>query len=168
MPARIDVDLRKIDKAIKRAEKAGVDLRPAFRKLRKPLRKDQGEHMRAMEGPRGKWQAVSAATREKRMRVGGRAGKFTKKGKLRKPAQRRLGRILSKRLLTKAKIRVRPTIISITSQVKWAGIHQKGGRVGRGARVPKRPFMWISDELGRRAVGEFREHLAKAFNGKKL
>lgn len=168
MAARIDVDLRKLDKAIKRAEKAGFDLRPAFRLLRKPLRKDQKAHMAAQQGPRGKWQALAAATREKRMRVGGRAGKHTKRGKLKKSAQRKLNRILSSKLLTGAKIKVRPTAISIRAKGDWAGVHQKGGRVGRGARVPARPFMWVSDQLGRAAADAFARHLATAFNGKKL
>ncbi len=168
MPARIDIDLRKLDKAIKRAEKAGIDLRPAFRKLRTPLRKDQREHMRAQSGPGGKWPNLAPSTRAKRLKMGGVRGALTKKGKLRKGAKRKLNFMLSSKLLKGAKIKVRPKSIEIRSKVKWAGIHQEGGRAGRGAQLPARTFMWISDELGRRAVALFREHLASAFNGKKL
>ena len=168
MPAEIEVDLRKLDKAFKRAEKAGVDLRPAFRKLRTPLRKDQKDHMRAQSGPDGKWPSLSTATREKRLKMGGRRGALTKKGKLRKSAKRKLNFMLSSKLLKGAKIKVRPNQISITSKVSWSGAHQEGARVGRGANLPEREFMWISDPLFLQAIRRFAKHLASAFEGKKL
>lgn len=168
MPAEIEVDLRALDKAMKRAEKAGVDLRPAFRKLRTPLRKDQKDHMRAQSGPGGKWPGLSTATREKRLKMGGRRGALTKKGKLRKSAQRKLNFMLSSKLLKGAKIKVRPNQISETSKVKWSGAQQEGGRVGRGATLPEREFMWISDPLFALALRRFAKHLATAFEGRKL
>ncbi len=168
MPAEIEIDLRGLDKAMKRAEKAGVDLRPAFRKLRTPLRKDQKDHMRAQSGPGGRWPSLSTATREKRLKMGGRRGARTKKGKLRKSAKRKLNFMLTSKLLKGAKIKARQQEIRITSKVPWSGAHQEGARVGRGANLPEREFMWISDPLFLQAQRKFAKHLASAFEGRKL
>ncbi len=166
MPAAIEVDLRDLDRAFRRMRRAGVDVRPAWRKLRPQLRADQRRHMSAMEGPSGAWRPLARSTVEKRMRVGGRSGKFTKKGRLRKPAQRRLARILSKRLLVKAKVVVTQDNMTITAQPKWAGIHQSGGIAGKNSRIPARVFMWVSRELQARAVRELELHLTDAFDGR--
>ncbi len=168
MPAELEVDLRQLDKAMTRANKAGIDLRPAFRKLRTPLRKDQKDHMRAQSGPTGKWPSLSTATREKRMKMGGRRGALTKKGKRRKSSKRKLNFMLTSKLLKGAKIKPRQREIRITSKVKWSGAHQEGARVGRGANLPEREFMWISDPLFLQAQRLFAKHLASAFEGKKL
>ncbi len=168
MPAEIEIDLRALDKAMKRAEKAGVDLRPVFAKLRTPLRKDQKDHMRTQSGPSGKWPGLSTATREKRLKKGGRRGALTKKGKRRKSSKRKLNFMLTSKLLKGAKIKVRPNQISIASKVPWSGAHQEGGRVGRGVTLPEREFMWVSDPLFRQAQRKFAKHLASAFEGRKL
>ncbi len=168
MPAEIEIDLRALDKAMRRAQKAGVDLRPAFAKLRTPLRKDQKDHMRAQSGPDGKWPSLSTATREKRLKMGGRRGALTKKGKQRKSSKRKLNFMLSSAFLKGAKIKVRPTQISETSKLSWSGAHQEGLRVGGGVTLPEREFMWISDPLFALALRKFAKHLASAFEGKKL
>lgn len=168
MPAEIEIDLRGLDKAMKRALKAGTDLRPAFRKLRTPLRKDQREHMRAQSGPGGKWPSLSTATREKRLKMGGRRGALTKKGKRRKSAARKLNFMLTSKLLKGAKIRIFPLLIGIRAIGKVAAIHQGGGKAGRGVTIPQREFLWISDGLMLLALRTFATHLAKAFEGGKL
>jgi len=167
---RIDVDLRSLDKAIKRAARAGADLRPVWRELRRPLRKDQGAHIKEQKGPQGSsWPGLAASTKTKRLGALSRAGKaFTKKGALRKAAKRKIGRVLSRRLVSGARIRAKPKEIKITSIVKWAGVHQEGGRVGRGSQIPARPFMWISDELLAITKREMVKYLSLTWKGKRL
>ncbi|HEU02891.1 hypothetical protein LCGC14_0605500 [marine sediment metagenome] len=168
MPAEIEIDLRGLDKAMKRALKAGTDLRPAFRKLRTPLRKDQKDHMRAQSGPGGKWPGLSTATVEKRLKMGGRRGALTKKGKRRKSSKRKLNFMLSSSFLKGIKTRIFPTLIGIRAIGDVAALHQGGGKVGGGVTVPQREFLWISDPLFARALRTFAKHLASAFEGKRL
>lgn len=166
MPVRIEPDLRELDKAFKRMERAGVDVRPAWRVLRPPFRRDQREHMKKMQGPSGGWAPLARSTVERRMRLGGRAGKFTKKGKLKKRAQRSLNRILSARMIRRAKVKITQRNMTITAEV--GGIHQIGGVVGKGAILAKRVFMWVSDPMIRNAARVLAEHLRDAFEQKKL
>ena len=169
MPARIEVDLRQVSKALKRMNAAGIDARPAFRKLRPAFRKDQGQHMGAQTGPSGaSWAPLAPSTRERRLSKGGRAGKYTKRGKLKKRAQRKLNRILSKKLLSRAKVRLTRDEMRITSTAPWAGVHQGGGSVGNRATVPARPFMWVSDDMQIQAVAVFTEHLHAAWENRRL
>ncbi len=162
---RVDVDLRSFDRAVRKMVKAGGDARKVWRKLRTPLRRDQRDHMRAQESSSGaKWAPLSSSTIEGRLARGGRAGKFTKRGKLKKGAARRLNRVLSAKLLTGAKVRIDRRFISITSKVPWAGIHQAGGVAGRNSRIPQREFMWIGDPLAKLGAKMLAKHIADAFN----
>ena len=146
-------------------ERAGIKLRPVWRKVRTPLRKDQREHMKDQEDSKGaKWRPLASSTRDRRLSKGGRAGKFTKRGKLKKKAQRSLARVLSKKLVSGAKIKVTNRSIAIRSKVPWAGIHQEGGRAGRGSMIPARQFMYISDRLATETATAIAKHIAKAFN----
>ena len=165
----IELDLTQFDKATRRMIKAGADMRPAFRKARPSFRKDQREHMKAQESSSGgAWPKLAASTKEKRISKGGRAGKFTKRGKLRKPARRKLNRILSGRLNVGAKVAVKQREMTFTSRAKWAGIHQEGGVAGKGSRIPKREFLWVSDPFLRKFVATAGEHLRAAWEKKRL
>ncbi len=43
------------------------------------------------------------------------------------------------------------------AKVAWAWVHQHGGRVGRGATIPAREFLYFSEEF----VADVEEALAK-------
>jgi len=169
------IDLRKLDRAIRRATVAGADLRPVWRAMRRALRKDQGEHMKKQQGPKGRWPGPSAATLNRRLRAGGIGKKFTKRGnRLKKRHSRRLGRVLSRKLLSRARIKLRPTFMRLFTvpgkpgrggrRAKGAGVHQRGGKAGRPrVTIPQRQFLWISTALTRKVVAAAATHLVEHF-----
>jgi len=122
-----EVHLGFLDRA--RAILRAPDLRPAWKLIRKPVRADLRQHARRQEGPEGSWSPMSSRTKGR-----ARAG--------RKRPRKLLGR-LPGALTTKLE---RKRMI-LRSQVAWSAVHQEGGRVGRGARVPARPFLWASDKV---------------------
>jgi phage gpG-like protein len=124
---RAEVDLGFLDRA--KASLRNVDLRPAWKEIRKPFRADLRQHARRQEGPDGTWTPMSSRTRGR-----ARAG--------RKRPRKLLGR-LPGALTTKIERRR----LLVSSLVSWSGVHQDGGRVGRGAKVPARPFLWASDKV---------------------
>lgn len=113
------IDVSRVTAGFKSAAHPAVIVAVA-RALRKPVRQDQTNHARAQEGPDGAWPAR------------------------RTPSRRRiLGRLPGA-----IRMEVRGPVIAATSKVAWSGAHQDGPtRVGRGAVVPARPFLWLSDEL---------------------
>ena len=123
----VQVDLSFLDRA--RAVLRSPDLRPAWKLIRKPVRADLRQHARKQEGPGGAWTPMSSRTKGR-----ARSG--------RKRPRKLLGR-LPGALTTKLE---RKRLL-VMSQVAWSAVHQDGGRVGRGARVPARPFLWASDKV---------------------
>ncbi len=163
-----DVDLRQFDRAVRRMIKGGADVRPALRKVRPAFRKDQREHMKNQESSTGgKWPKLAAATRAKRLKKG-QFQFFTKRGKLKKSAKRKLDRVLSAKLNAGAKIKIHAREINFRARPSWAGVHQKGGVVGRGSRVPKREFLWVSDPFLKVMAQRIAEHLIAAGEKRRL
>jgi phage gpG-like protein len=159
-------DLRSIKKAFKAMERAGENPKKVWRVVKKPMRDDQKEHMRAAEDSKGaKWKPLASSTVERRLSKGGRAGKHTKRGKLKKSAAKKLGKLLGNKLVSGSKFKVSRRSIKLTqTKVKWAGIHQHGGRAGRGNQIPKREFFYISDDLLAKTARHIARHIATAFN----
>ena len=170
MALGVDVDLRDLDKAFKRLERRGADLREIWRQVKRPFRQAQIKHIRDQRDDKGsKFRTLSLQTRLKRIGSSGRGKSFTKRGKLRKPVRRRLNKVLSAKLLSKVKFEVTPLSLSIESNIvgksgkKWPGVHQHGGRAGRRARIPKRTFMYVDDELLARIVRDIQSALTRAW-----
>jgi phage gpG-like protein len=144
---RAHVDLSKVEVGIGKVLGRAEALGQAFRLLERPLRDDQRDHGRSQEGPDGKWPARSPATLGRlRHRSGG------------KRRVRRARRVLGM-LPTTLRVLSSPRRVLAASKVRWAALHQEGGRVGRGAKVPARPFLWVSPEMLDRAVEVLAEHL---------
>lgn len=145
-----EFDAIEVDRALADVEERGKRLRPAFRQLRKPMRGDQRQHARDERGPDAAWPPRSPLTEARRrarnrrlrttkaMRTIG-LGKFTR---TRATPKQILGRLPSALIVTAGELFVRAT-----SRVPWSGIHQFGGRANHGARIPARPFLWLSDDL---------------------
>ena len=140
---RASVDLSDAERGLSNLRNAGVNLRPAFAQMRKPFRDDQRAHAKAAEGPETSWPARAASTR-KRM-GGGRRKKL-------------LGR-----LPAAVSVKVESRAIWVVSKVKWSDVHQTGGTVGHGARIPARPFLWVSDQMQDTAIAIVAKHLTGAF-----
>lgn len=122
-------DTRDIDRAMREIERRAVDAAPLYRELGKAARRDQREHQARQAGPDGRWPEIDPDTRSARRRKG-----------------RRRKRLLG-RLPTALRVRPDRDGIVIRSQVRWSSVHQDGGVVGRGARIPARSFLWWSGDF---------------------
>ena len=141
------VELRDVENGLRRMQLAGYDLRPVFRAVRRDLRADQRQHAREQRGPDGKWRGLDPDTLKKRTRQGtGRRHR----GKM-KRRRRKFGPLLGKlpRVFTISYTR---SMIGGYARPKWSGAHQpRSGagstRVGRGATLPNRTYLWASTGL---------------------
>lgn len=122
------VDLSFVERALS-AAKDPRTLAAAWRKARKPLRADQRDHAKRKAGSDGSWASRSPLTQRK---VGQGHGNAKRPRKL-------LGKLpgaLTASSSTKG--------VKVESRAKWSRAIQEGGRVGNGARLPAREFLWAS------------------------
>lgn len=140
------IDLTEVDRSMSDVERRSKLLAPAFRELRVPLRRDQARHAKDQAGPGGSWPPRSPFTeaRRKSRNRGRRVTKAMKviglaKSKRRPTPKRILGRLPGAVIYTVGQLFIRAT-----SRVPWSGIHQRGGRAGRGVKIPAREFLWLS------------------------
>jgi phage gpG-like protein len=141
------LDLGDVFRGLDAMARRGRALGPVFRELKKPLRADQKDHSKKREGPSALW-APRAASTMARMRIGGH--------RARKPLGRLTGAV---------SYFADATAVRGISRVLWSGIHQDGGTVGHGSRLPARPFLWISDDLLRIAENTLGSALVRAYGG---
>ncbi len=147
----MDVDFREVDRGFSAMERRAHALGPAFRQLKPELRADQRDHAARRAGPFAAWAARAPATLAK--------AKRGKSGRIRR--SRPLGK-----LLTAIDYSATATQVMARSLVDWANVHQEGGRVGRGAVIPARPFLWISDAMMARASEIILRHIVMAFGSR--
>lgn len=140
------VDFRDAFKGLDAMGKRDVVL-PAMRALKAPLRLDQREHAKAKSGPDGGWAPRAAST----------LARHKYKPKL---PSRQLGR-----LPTAVSYLANVHGVSGESRIPWSAVQQDGGTVGHGARLPARPFLWISEKLMAIAVDEVSKAAVTAFGG---
>lgn len=117
------VNLGFLDRA--RAAWRSLDLRPAWKLARRPLRADIRDHAQKTSGSAGTWAPRASSTR---VRSGNRR-------RARKPLGRLPGSVSMKGDRNRLVIR---------SPVRWSGAQQEGDVVGHGARLPAREFVWVS------------------------
>jgi len=164
MNPTMDLDLRDIDRATRRMLRRSRDLRRIWNRLKKPFRRDQKRHIVEQRGPDGsKFQGLATSTIQKKLT----RKSYTQKGRLRKSAQRKLGRILSAKLVSRAKMKASAKELRITAKGEMTAAHQHGGVVGKGSRLPARPFMYVDDAMIKRLQSLASKGLAHAFEGKK-
>lgn len=132
---RAQVDLSEVDRGIDAMTAAARNLGPAFKEAKKPVRKDQRDHAKSRQGPNGPWAPKSPLTRAREALAAKRRGK-------RPRVRRLLGRLPGAIAVESNRVRV-----VARSKAWWSGVQQDGGTVGRGARLPARPFLWASDAL---------------------
>lgn len=134
MNLEVELDATEVEASLRELVRRGQDPLPAMRVIRKEMRLDQREHAQDLEGPEGKWPPRSAATLAKIRKGSGRA-------------RRPMGR-----LTTAVEYIAKRSAVVGRSKVPWSGSHMEGDRVGNGARLPARPFLWISDRLLETAI----------------
>lgn len=126
----VEIDLDEVYRSMDEAIRRGHSLGPIFRDIKGPLKVDQQEHAKDRAGPDGAWPPRAAATLAK-LRANGRR------------ARRPMGRLTSS-----VKYRSTATGAIGESPVAWSGgAISKGGKVGHGATLPARQFLYASDQL---------------------
>lgn len=138
-----DQDMRA---ALRRMKRKAGSLGPVLKELRGTLRADLKAHGAQQESPDGKWAPRAAASKSRKP---GR----TKSGR------RRAKRKLLGRLLTAINFNVRGKSLIAMSKVRWSMAHQDGGRVGHGAVLPARPFIFISPTFAAHANQRIRDYV---------
>ena len=158
----VTLEFEDIEKGFRAMQARAIDPRNLFKRQRPLLKDDQKEHFENLEGTTSQWPPrASSSIRRAR---GNKKKSFTKRGRLRKAAKRRLRNQLG-RLKTFWKFRVTPQFLEIASGAQWAGIHQAGGVAGHGSRIPQREFVWISDDILRQFQDDYLNELIKAWEG---
>jgi phage virion morphogenesis protein len=144
MGVRITGDLNKLKGAARRLSTPRLNRVAA--QVGEALVSSTIERFDSQRAPDGTpWQPLAAST------VAPRAKDFTKSGRIRKPAERRLlGRkilIQSARLRNSISHQRTGTKVAIGTNVRYGRIHQLGGMAGRGRKVtiPARPYLGISE-----------------------
>lgn len=130
-------------------ERRSHALGAAFRSLKQPLKLDQRDHAKQHMGPHGPWVAQAASTRARRL----------------SSPKHRPRRLLG-RLPTAMDYRATATSVSGTSRVPWAAAHIDGARVGHGAKLPAREFLWISNAMLITAENTLGSALVNAYGGR--
>lgn len=167
----VKVDLGPANQSLAAMETAAKQLSPAWASLRRPMRDDQTDHAKKQAGPDGKWPKRSAKTEErarqfkrggrKKMKAAKTKAKFTNKTK----RQFRAGRLMGSLPNRTVKVQqLGKDGLMAASRVPWSGVHQDGGRVGRGSRVPARRFLWLSDGFKAKVTETIERHLVEAFD----
>lgn len=151
---KLDIRDGEFKAALKRMKRAGKDLSPVFRKLRKPLADEILEHAERGEGPDGPWPALASSTIERDKhkgrgkRTANRSGSRSSLGIL--PATSRVQLIKRRHL-------------AISNKVDWAYAHNEGATTGRGQTTPARPFAFLSPAFLEHADDLIVEYLTKKF-----
>ncbi len=129
------------------------NLTPVMRKIGNTIKNDSLANFKGQHAPDGTpWKPLSIATRIARAnRLSGGKGIKTKKGAIRKSAQRIItsANALLDTGILRASVNVLETTassVTVGSRIKYAAIHQFGGQAGRGKKVtiPARPFIGMS------------------------
>jgi len=132
------IDFSDVDRGFRALVREGHS-RGALRALVRPMRADQKAHHKEQRGPESAWAPRARATVLK-----ARKGKGLRRGRPKKL----LGSLPNRTLV----VTVKNGDVVAYSKVPWSGIHQEGGTAGRGAKIPARPFLWLSEDFFAEAV----------------
>lgn len=152
MSLTFTIDDRAVVAALKKLEASARDLSGPMQQIAADLAESARDSFGQSRDPYGQaWEPL--AFRTKIARLGGEGKIFTKSGGIRKGAQRAAAKgfqplLDTGRLRNSIAIRSGRDFAELTaggSNVRYAAIHQFGGRAGRGGKVsiPARPFLPI-------------------------
>lgn len=159
MAREFNLDLDDVFEGLSAMSAAGKDMRPVFRKLVPIAEQDQKETKRKQEDESGRrWDRVARSTREKRLNKS--RSRARRRGR---KAPKRGGTRLLGKLPTEVRIEFTSTTMLRESRIPWSNVHQEGGTVGRGSKIPARPHVYFSEPFLDRAAEEMRCHLIEAF-----
>lgn len=150
--------------AIKRMRRHGGSFQPVFKGLKRLLRLNLKHHAAKFSGPDGKWPRRSAATLERyEAKTTQRKSLKGKSGPVQRKSVRRRKRKLLGKLPNAVTIKERAMGIAAVSKVPWSDVHNVGGRVGRGAVLPQREFLFMSPAFVETAVDRMAEFVVREF-----
>lgn len=162
MASLVEVQLDDVMDGLDKMVRAGKDLRPVWKAVRRGLFDDLHQHFSDRQGPEGAWAPRAQSSVERLLQPHGGKSRITRKGTLKRKYARilvnQLGRLKSWWL-----IKYDRGSLSATSGAKWSGIHQEGGVAGRGARIPARPFAWVSGSFLGAVADHVLEHIGKVW-----
>jgi len=149
------IDVTGLERKFRELKKGARHLKPVFDEFKPVLKKHMEDHFQRRQAEDGGWSGWSQAYLDRVLASKGVKQKRTKRGRrllpggLTKKGVKRLRNMLGR--LKNLSFRVRQSFIEVFSRAEIAAIHQKGGTAGKGGRVhiPKREFLWVSDELVR-------------------
>jgi len=133
----VELDLRDVLEGMDAMRRRALELREFWEAVKPIAKADLEQHFEDAEGPDGPWEGRAATTKERRPR---------------------LRRKLLGRLKTAWRSVIGEHALVLYPAIFWAGVHDQGGEAGHGARLPARPFAWISDEtqdVVRDALGDY-------------
>lgn len=165
----VKVDLTQVTHDLASMEAAAAKLRPVWGSLRKPMRDDQSDHARKQAGPEGKWPKNAASTIERRQQAKRGRRRAMKAAKTKSKFSNARRQFRAPKLMGSMPNRTVKVQtlggdgLQAISKVAWSGVQQDGGRVGRGSRIPARPFLWLSDGFMAKATDAIETHLVGAF-----
>lgn len=155
----VDLNLGGADRLFRNLVRAGGDLRPVFRAIRKDVKQDLQEHFARQQGPNGSWPARDPDTVARIIGKRGLIQRGKRKGQFTKRSQRRVANQLG-RLKYAWRYDYNRQALTASNLVPWAIVHQEGGAAGR-SKIPARPFAWASPPL----VGIFRSAVLRHLHG---
>lgn len=143
------IDIGDVEKGLSAMSKRAKSLGSAFDEIKVAMKADQKDHREQQSGPEGSWQgrAMSTIAAAKRH-------------------HRRLPRKILGKLPTAVSYKALPYGAFGESRVKWSLSQQDGGRVGHGAKLPERAFLWLSDKLLDFAANVVTKSLESAWGGR--
>lgn len=157
----VTVDDAKIKDMLQRLSQRMSNMTPVMRDIGQELKSDSMANFKGQHAPDGTpWQPLTMATRIGRAtRLSSGKGIYTKKGAMRKGAQRIIAsaNALIDTGVLRASVNVLETTsssVTVGSRIKYAAIHQFGGITGRGkkVRIPARPFIGMSESAKRNII----------------
>jgi phage gpG-like protein len=120
--------------------------RAFFESLKKPAKEDLREHQKQQRGEQSSWPGLDADTRARGRRA------------------RRRRRGLLGRLPRAWKSYISPEHFKLRNMVRWASVHDEGGRVGRGSQIPRRQFVFLGRSFVEDATAVWRDRVLRAWN----
>ncbi len=126
-------------------------------KLRRIQRVELDKFAKKEASPEGRWRRRASRSSSRAARRGARVIR----GRTRQASKRRGARTAVRfsggsRILgmlpSTVRTRRRQNELVSRSPVPWSGVHDVGGRVGRGSRIPARPFVFITPRTLREAA----------------
>jgi phage gpG-like protein len=159
------VDMSDVLGGLNALKAKGMDLRPVWRGMRPLVTADLKDHFARGEGPSSGWPYLAPSTIARRMQNKGmRRRRGRARGTATAKALRRLepGKLLG-RLKSAWRFTLSPAALEARSEVPWADLHQLGGRGAHGARIPARPFAWVSDRMVEGVGDAIRDYVVQAW-----